>query len=77
VIAHRLSTIQNSDCIYVLENGQVIEKGEHEELLSHYGRYYDLVMTMKKSHEKVVDSSSEAEGKQQPPTITPSSSSPK
>jgi ABC-type transport system involved in cytochrome bd biosynthesis fused ATPase/permease subunit len=67
VIAHRLSTIQNSDCIYVLENGQVIEKGKHEDLLSHYGRYYDLVMTMKKSHEKVVESGEVETDKQQPP----------
>ncbi|MEZ7955965.1 MAG: ABC transporter ATP-binding protein [Rubritalea sp.] len=42
VIAHRLSTIQNADCIYVLEHGEVIEKGAHEELLSLNGKYASL-----------------------------------
>jgi len=42
VIAHRLSTIQNADQIVVLKYGQVIEKGTHEELLEHKGKYYSL-----------------------------------
>ena len=42
VIAHRLSTIQNSDCIMVMEQGRIIERGTHEELLEAKGRYYQL-----------------------------------
>ena len=47
VIAHRLSTVKNSDCIVVLENGCVIEKGTHEELLEEKGKYYQLYTGMK------------------------------
>nr|WP_292165601.1 ABC transporter ATP-binding protein [Butyrivibrio sp.] len=42
VIAHRLSTIKNSDCILVMEQGRIIERGNHEELLEKKGRYYQL-----------------------------------
>ena len=42
VIAHRLSTVQNSDCIMVLENGRIIERGNHDELIAKLGRYYQL-----------------------------------
>lgn len=42
VIAHRLSTVQNSDCIMVLENGRIIERGSHDELLKMKGKYYQL-----------------------------------
>ncbi|MGI5963326.1 MAG: ABC transporter ATP-binding protein [Lawsonibacter sp.] len=42
VIAHRLSTVRNSNCIVVIEHGQIEEKGDHQELLEHKGRYYRL-----------------------------------
>ena len=42
VIAHRLSTVRNSDCIMVLEQGRIIERGSHDELISKKGNYYQL-----------------------------------
>ena len=42
VIAHRLSTVRNSDCIMVLEQGRIIERGTHDELIEAKGRYYQL-----------------------------------
>ena len=42
VIAHRLSTVRNSDCIIVLEQGRVIERGNHDELIAKKGKYYQL-----------------------------------
>ncbi|MCD8181126.1 MAG: ABC transporter ATP-binding protein/permease [Firmicutes bacterium] len=47
VIAHRLSTIRNADAIMVLENGEIIERGSHEELLEQKGRYYELYTGLK------------------------------
>jgi len=46
VIAHRLSTIRNSDAIMVLEHGEIIERGDHQELLDLYGQYYQLYTGM-------------------------------
>ena len=40
VIAHRLSTVKNSDCIIVLEQGRVIERGNHDKLMEEKGKYY-------------------------------------
>lgn len=42
VIAHRLSTVRNSDCIMVLEQGRIIERGTHDQLMEEKGRYYQL-----------------------------------
>lgn len=42
VIAHRLSTVRNADCIMVLEQGEIIERGTHDQLLAMKGRYYQL-----------------------------------
>ena len=48
-IAHRLSTIQNANTIYVMDKGQVVEEGTHEELLSHKAIYHELV-TLQRLH---------------------------
>lgn len=42
VIAHRLSTIRNADCIMVMEQGRIIERGNHDELIAEQGKYYQL-----------------------------------
>ena len=42
VIAHRLSTVRNADAIIVIEDGQIIERGDHDDLLKQHGRYYQL-----------------------------------
>lgn len=47
VIAHRLSTVRNADAIMVLEQGEIIERGNHEDLLAQRGRYYDLYVGKK------------------------------
>ena len=46
VIAHRLSTVRNANAIMVLEQGQIIERGDHEDLLRQKGRYYELYTGM-------------------------------
>ena len=46
VIAHRLSTVRNADAILVLEQGRVVERGNHDDLLLQNGRYYQLYTNM-------------------------------
>ena len=43
IISHRLSTIKDADIIYMLENGQILESGKHDELMNHKQLYYRLV----------------------------------
>jgi ATP-binding cassette subfamily B protein len=53
VIAHRLSTIRHADMILVLKDGQIIERGKHDELLAKEGVYYELYMSQFKKQEEV------------------------
>jgi ATP-binding cassette subfamily B protein len=53
VIAHRLSTIRNADRILVLKDGQIIERGKHDELLAKEGFYYELYMSQFKKQEEM------------------------
>lgn len=46
VIAHRLSTVRNANAIMVIENGEIIERGDHEDLLEQRGKYYQLYTGM-------------------------------
>jgi ATP-binding cassette subfamily B protein len=43
VVAHRLSTVKNADQIIVLDNGRLIERGNHEELINIKGKYFELI----------------------------------
>jgi ATP-binding cassette subfamily B protein len=55
VIAHRLSTIRNADVILVLKDGQIIERGKHDELLEKQGFYYELYMSQFKKQEEIAE----------------------
>ena len=46
VIAHRLSTVRNSNAIMVLEQGRIIERGDHDDLIAEHGKYYQLYTGM-------------------------------
>jgi ATP-binding cassette subfamily B protein len=60
VIAHRLSTIRNADLVVVLRDGEIVERGRHEELLAQQGVYYDLYMSQFRRQEEVVAASGPA-----------------
>lgn len=49
VIAHRLSTVINADCIYAVENGEIVESGTHDELIPSCGTYSELYETQAQS----------------------------
>ena len=53
VIAHRLSTIRNADVILVLKDGEIIERGKHDELLAQKGFYFELYMSQFKKQEEI------------------------
>src|SRR5690606_33344182 len=57
VIAHRLSTIRNADQVLVVRDGEIVERGRHEELLAQQGAYYDLYMSQFRRQEEVVAAS--------------------
>jgi ATP-binding cassette, subfamily B, multidrug efflux pump len=54
VIAHRLSTIRDADLILVMQHGDIVEQGNHEELLARQGAYYELYMSQFKKQEEEV-----------------------
>ncbi len=58
VIAHRLSTIRNADQVLVLRDGEIVERGRHEELLAMQGVYYELYMSQFRRQEEVIAASS-------------------
>src|SRR4029077_15376231 len=55
VIAHRLSTIRRAHLILLMEDGQIIERGTHEQLMSDRGVYYGMVLRQMESHQETVD----------------------
>jgi ABC-type multidrug transport system fused ATPase/permease subunit len=55
VIAHRLSTVRRADLILLMEEGRVIERGTHEELMRARGTYYGMVLRQMESHGQIAE----------------------
>jgi ABC-type multidrug transport system fused ATPase/permease subunit len=55
MIAHRLSTIRRADLILLMEDGRIIERGTHEELMARRGVYHAMVLRQMASHEETID----------------------
>jgi len=66
VIAHRLSTIRHADQVLVLEEGEIVERGTHEELLAAQGAYYDLYMSQFRREEQTEIGSGNEQTREQP-----------
>ena len=69
VIAHRLSTVRNADAIMVLEHGQIVERGSHEELLAQKGLYYQLYNGMFELSSAIRDRAKPPAGTLRPPGV--------
>ena len=67
IIAHRLATVKNCDTIIVLQHGEIVEQGSHEELMERQGKYYEL-WEMQQGNFRVKEEErvSEIEGKEEP-----------
>jgi ATP-binding cassette subfamily B protein len=53
VIAHRLSTIRNADQVFVLDRGEIVERGTHTALMAQRGKYYDLYMSQFRREQEI------------------------
>ena len=72
VIAHRLSTIRNADQVLVVEDGEIVERGKHDELLARRGAYYELYMKQFRRQEQTTTSARENDlGKGSQPLVLP------
>ncbi len=73
VIAHRLSTIRNADQVMMLRDGEIIERGTHNELLAMHGAYYDLYMSQFRREEEPVSTTVNGNGTSTTPQTSPAS----
>jgi ATP-binding cassette subfamily B protein len=76
VIAHRLSTIRNADMVLVVNDGEIIERGKHSELLEKKGFYYNLYMSQFRSDAQFIEAMEHGGNGHKPETkLTPATSS--